>query len=802
MWLAGAYEGFVASMLWCMDLKMALEDVLGRELRTLMQSGLNVSGAVVKLAEERCLEALGVYARNIAFAALEVECSLKLARMYEEADAASVTDREQKVMEFLLRAVSVPGLNRQRQMECTLEAAFVCSRMNLKRKYAFFLFLAAQFAADSENATVTHLLMKCCLEQYGINFNEDVYHAVIANDGSDSLLMSNPSSSCLYQSQQHLLKQDGQVVRCNLSWASMRRLLYAQCAYFGKEAGDTASAARCLAGMLRLIAEADVQWRKSTVQWLPYGFKPEDLPRLLLTCNNVNLSGITSSQSMNESTLVSSRFGSPTGAGPLTIKAALERNTSTSSSEHTSPANVRSPTISSLNSSHTMASFKKIYSKGNYRQLHAKMRSAGGRIADLHDNFTSMIEKNQVFDFSLSGHDDRDREVSDTASEAGSVRGLVPAFLGESNLSKSQVVKRKIALPKLDGFVSSLTFRSTQTNTPKILPRSASIASVVGAISGLGISNEASSSDPFPPSTTGSALSSESAAGPSSAYNASPSGSMAGSIFSFGNSVTIPNTVTSTLLDTPDVAKVAMAAAGLLDDSGNPNAGALTPATNCMIRNWIGGSGFGNSMSLEKLKPLQDVCVKRLEMFCEDVPPSCPVYFGEMPLLVSMKPLALPENNIPLLAPPVAASLKDVGPKPADSDSALYYDPFMAKRDKKLKDKSKGPQEIMWEQGTVCKVLVLFTNPLCVPMRLYNVAVILQQVEDGTAPRSGKCYEITPENVDIPSIIEGGSCYQTVLSVKPIKTCKLKLIGVRFFIRNAMHVSLIDDEGKGIRKRY
>ena len=97
MWLAGAYEGFATSILWCLELRIPLEEVVGRDLRNLLQNGMSTPTAVIKLVEERSTEALAMYGRNIAFAGLEVECSLKVARMYEDAFSAGLSDREQKV---------------------------------------------------------------------------------------------------------------------------------------------------------------------------------------------------------------------------------------------------------------------------------------------------------------------------------------------------------------------------------------------------------------------------------------------------------------------------------------------------------------------------------------------------------------------------------------------------------------------------------------------------------------------------------------------------------------------------------
>ena len=99
MWLAGAYEGFTASMLWCLDRKLHIEEIIGRDLKAYIHSDVSLGNAVMKLAEERCVEALSLYSRNIAFAGLEVECALKVARMYEKAPPSSeIEDKEQKVL--------------------------------------------------------------------------------------------------------------------------------------------------------------------------------------------------------------------------------------------------------------------------------------------------------------------------------------------------------------------------------------------------------------------------------------------------------------------------------------------------------------------------------------------------------------------------------------------------------------------------------------------------------------------------------------------------------------------------------
>jgi hypothetical protein len=63
-------------------------------------------------------------------------------------------------MDFVLRAAAVPGLNLPQQIECTMEGAMTCLRADMKRKYAFLLYVAALLSADSENASVAHSLVQ------------------------------------------------------------------------------------------------------------------------------------------------------------------------------------------------------------------------------------------------------------------------------------------------------------------------------------------------------------------------------------------------------------------------------------------------------------------------------------------------------------------------------------------------------------------------------------------------------------------------------------------------------------------
>jgi hypothetical protein len=112
LWLAGALDGYASSILLLITFQYALEDILGRDLRSLAVTSSttsvqqtengetvnileNVEGKCVRLAEERAFEAAVIYSKNMAYSFMEVECLLRLARMYETNQW--VVEREQKV---------------------------------------------------------------------------------------------------------------------------------------------------------------------------------------------------------------------------------------------------------------------------------------------------------------------------------------------------------------------------------------------------------------------------------------------------------------------------------------------------------------------------------------------------------------------------------------------------------------------------------------------------------------------------------------------------------------------------------
>jgi hypothetical protein len=67
-----------------------IEEILGKELRGVVvpvaegtQPSESAVDKAVRLAEERAADALAIYATNIVYCAMEVECLLRLARTLE-----------------------------------------------------------------------------------------------------------------------------------------------------------------------------------------------------------------------------------------------------------------------------------------------------------------------------------------------------------------------------------------------------------------------------------------------------------------------------------------------------------------------------------------------------------------------------------------------------------------------------------------------------------------------------------------------------------------------------------------------
>lgn len=294
MWLAGALEGYASAIYGCFKLELPFQELLSKEIKvplmamvnqqmqqeqehefqpsdsydnpppasmydSLSSSGGNgwLSGApcpslettsaslvglsqdqlqelvLWKLAEEKALEALNLYSKCIVLCGLEVECCLKLARLHAY---ARTVDKERRVLDCVMRAVSVQGLNAQQQIECVLEGAFICKKLgNMSRKYALLLYLAALMSAEDDNPLLALELITHASDEYGIGIRGN------ATDNSSSLVTISDGDSS------------------PAVWNYIHKTLLLHSAHFATECENHSAAVRCLSEAVCAVAESETK---------------------------------------------------------------------------------------------------------------------------------------------------------------------------------------------------------------------------------------------------------------------------------------------------------------------------------------------------------------------------------------------------------------------------------------------------------------------------------------------------------------------------------------------------------------
>lgn len=128
---------------------------------------------------------MSIYASCSSLRVLEVGCAIRLAMMFERADPFydqvilggmtlaihAIFDpslQAQKVCEYILRGMAVPGLSPVQQIECAVEGALILQRMGLMRKCALLLYISALMAADMGNMLAADELISKALSIYEI----------------------------------------------------------------------------------------------------------------------------------------------------------------------------------------------------------------------------------------------------------------------------------------------------------------------------------------------------------------------------------------------------------------------------------------------------------------------------------------------------------------------------------------------------------------------------------------------------------------------------------------------------------
>ena len=221
---------------------------------------------VFLLAEDRANEAISVYSTSVVLRHLEVECSLRQAIMFERCLLLRQCPNDYllRIIEYVMRAVSVPGLNPLQQIECILECAMIFYRLRLTRKYSLFLYIASLMTADSGNyETADHLLIQACKQlgcgdSLGLNNNyHDItkdFYRFIDNyrKGKENDQEKEPNEddelSRLYDNASHMI---------SIPWQSIQSSLFTNGVLLAEETENTLICARYLSNLLTIISQQE-----------------------------------------------------------------------------------------------------------------------------------------------------------------------------------------------------------------------------------------------------------------------------------------------------------------------------------------------------------------------------------------------------------------------------------------------------------------------------------------------------------------------------------------------------------------
>ena len=337
-WLAGALEGYTAAIMQLILLNLPLVESLGKDLKNFVprvadSSGLSptpgltnywdpmatrvsdetnhggppvVSGSfgggganaaalgkALALAEDRALEALGIYTRYPPCALLEAALAMRLARLHARhvqlltaIDGSSSSSGggatndpppptsppsaavptptrptavpwaphyehlhlHTRAWTYTSHALRTPGLDWEQQIACATEGSFVCKQLGLRRKQALLLYVAAVLAAENDSLAAAEGLLVICADLYGLRALRT------------STIETSPSSPCGQGGLGRERQAQGQSPGCVTalgadSWPAMRADLLLHLGALAREQGRTPDSARCLAALTCLLRD-------------------------------------------------------------------------------------------------------------------------------------------------------------------------------------------------------------------------------------------------------------------------------------------------------------------------------------------------------------------------------------------------------------------------------------------------------------------------------------------------------------------------------------------------------------------
>jgi hypothetical protein len=211
LWLAAALEGYATAILLLHHMRPDLLDtVIGKDLKTVSQPKIirdpddesddeddggqatgdshandnmtsDASGGKKKwkkgyvepvflLAEERAHEALSFYASFLAFKSMELECSFRLVKFFQHPSNQHPM-KLQKMVDYLMRAVSIPSLSPKQSLDAILQAAAIFQQLHFYRKQALLCYIGSLMAMEQN-----HHQLACALVSHHNHHNNHIYY--------------------------------------------------------------------------------------------------------------------------------------------------------------------------------------------------------------------------------------------------------------------------------------------------------------------------------------------------------------------------------------------------------------------------------------------------------------------------------------------------------------------------------------------------------------------------------------------------------------------------------------------------
>ena len=783
LWLAGALEGFAAAVLLLAQMKMPCEPALSLQLKAMQlpasmdKEGLpSVAVRCLMLAEERAAEAMSIYAQRMILCALEVECALRIARLHELASTvpafsgASWPGHEKRALAYILRAASVPGLNSQQQIECTIEGGLICKNLGMHRKYALHLYIAALLSAENENMVMAHALLRMVAQQYGFHCSH-----------SASLGSGEPT-----------VEVDATVEYPERSWPAMRQQLLAHCAMAAKEGGDSRAAARFVSALLRQHIHGNANEIVLVSAWLS-AIGPEERDHIMQEGNRGSNDGDAVSMRSKILQYTDGMSGSIGGGSAVGLAGlSVERGDGAMGSGLPSKSLSNAfnevgthPALSNGAAALAMGGFLSptspvTSSSSSSMQSDWRTQGQGGEGSEPPQNrkqnssvssgFFAMVQGSGALNGGGSsngafGNDsERIRSNPDLATLSQGLRG--------GRLEEGSLLHAILHLEAIEK-ISSGSSRNSLDATGSAAANARDLARVF----------------PYSHAVHGNTTSSTFSSAPNSQSQFS----------SAVRTVVVPRIPDKLCLPLvqgpPSTSTSAVTFSTALEVGGEVQTIGQAVTESATL-------AMGRRSALQCTNVSSTQQLQAVSLLSQLAPQLAPGYHVALPnVLYSARPVLLPSGVRPerVLSPVVGRALsslkleegKDKVPdlEMNSQSGGLFYNPFLAGFSKKKKKKSSqdeaangDAQEAFWAVGCMCLVEAVFFNPLLVPLHFTSARVVLEGVAHATHPIS----------ISVPSRRQR---HTIQLPVMPLEVGSLRVMGLELRVGSAIHYFPVDSLG-------